>query len=101
MVYTIRHLGSTQLPLQVERAILGIKREYQSWGAQKIRDKLIHQYPMIKPPAISIIHAVLDRHGLGKRRKRGRYKAQGTALVAAHKPNGLWCADYKGEFFAG
>jgi putative transposase len=92
---------SNQLPFQIERTILGIKREYQSWGAHKIRDKLIHQYPMIKPPAISTIHAVLDRHGLVKRRKRRRYKAQGTALVAAHEPNGLWCADYKGEFLLG
>lgn len=92
---------SNQLPFQVERAILGIKRDYQAWGAHKIRDKLIHQYPMIKPPAISTIHAVLDRHGLVKRRKRRRYKAQGTALVAAHEPNGLWCADYKGEFLLG
>ena len=92
---------SNQLPFQVERAILGIKRDYQAWGAHKIRYKLIHQYPMIKPPAISTIHAVLDRHGLVKRRKRRRYKAQGTALVAAHEPNGLWCADYKGEFLLG
>ncbi len=55
---------------------------------------------MIKPPAISTIHAVLDRHGLVKRRKRRRYKAQGTAQ-RARKPNGLWCADYKGEFMLG
>ena len=56
---------------------------------------------MIKPPAISTIHAVLDRNGLVKRRKRRRYKAEGTALVAAHDPNGLWWADYKGEFMLG
>ncbi len=56
---------------------------------------------MIKSPAISTVHAVLDRNGLVKRRKRRRYKAQGTALNAAHEPNGLWCADYKGEFMLG
>ena len=44
---------------------------------------------------------MLDRNGLVKRRKRRRYKAQGTALSAAHHPNGLWCADYKGEFLLG
>ncbi len=32
---------------------------------------------MIKPPAISSVHAVLDRSGLVKRRKRRRHKAQG------------------------
>ena len=92
---------ANQLPFQVERSILGIKRNHSSWGAPKIRDKLILNYPMIKPPAISTIHAVLDRNGLVKRRKRRRYKAQGTALSAAHQPNGLWCADYKGEFMLG
>ena len=92
---------ANKLPFQVERSILGIKRDHPSWGAPKIRDKLIRQYPMIKPPAISTVHAVLDRNGLVKRRKRRRYKAKGTALVAAHDPNGLWCADYKGEFMLG
>ncbi len=69
---------SNKLPFQVERTILGIKKKHPSWGAPKIRDKLIRAYPMIKPPAISTIHAVLDRNGLVKRRKRRRHKAEGT-----------------------
>lgn len=92
---------ANKLPFQVERTILAIKREHSTWGAPKIRDKLIREYPMIKPPASSTVHAVLDRNGLVKRRKRRRYKAEGTALGAAHSPNGLWCADYKGEFLLG
>jgi putative transposase len=92
---------ANKLPFQVERAILGIKKEFPSWGAPKIRDKLIREYPMIPPPAVSTIHAALDRNGLVKRRKRRRYKACGTPLSAAHTPNGLWCADYKGEFLLG
>ena len=92
---------ANKLPFQVERTILAIKREHGSWGAPKIRDKLIRQLPMLKPPATSTIHAVLDRHGLVKRRKRRRYKAEGTELIAAHAPNGLWCADFKGEFMLG
>ncbi|WP_224784824.1 integrase core domain-containing protein [Marinihelvus fidelis] len=92
---------ANRLPFQVERTILGIKKEHSSWGAPKIRDKLVREYPMIQPPAISTIHAVLDRHGLVKRRKRRRYKAQGTALKGTRRPNGLWCADYKGEFLLG
>jgi putative transposase len=94
-----RHPNKT--PFQIEKAILRIKREHRSWGAPKIRDKLIKEYPGIKPPAASTIHAILDRHGLVKRRKRKRYKAQGTDLTHAQAPNGLWCADYKGEFMLG
>jgi putative transposase len=92
---------SNKLPFQIERSILGIKQEHPSWGAPKIRDKLLRDYRMIKPPAISTVHAVLDRNGLVTRRKRRRYKAQGTPLAAVHQPNGLWCADYKGEFLLG
>ena len=55
---------ANKLPFQIERTILGIKKEHPSWGARKIRDKLLRQYTMIKPPAISTVHAVLDRHGL-------------------------------------
>lgn len=39
---------ANKLPFQVERTILAIKREFSSWGAPKIRDKLIRQLPMIK-----------------------------------------------------
>lgn len=92
---------ANQLPFQVERTILRIKKERPTWGAPKIREKLLREYPMIKPPAKSTVHAVLDRHGLVKRRKRRRYKAKGTRLGDTHTPNGLWCADYKGEFKLG
>jgi len=92
---------ANKLPFQVERSILGLKKEYPGWGAPKIRDKLIRRYPMIKPPAISTVHAVLDRHGLVRRRRRRRHRAAGTALSNALQPNGLWCADYKGEFRLG
>ncbi len=92
---------ANKLPFQIERTILAIKKEHSTWGAPKIREKLIRAYPMIKPPAKSTVHAVLDRHGLVKRRKRRRYRAQGTSLNNAQYPNGLWCADYKGEFLLG
>ena len=94
-----RHPNKT--PFQVEKAILQIKREHKTWGAPKIRDKLIKQFPVIKPPAPSTIHAILDRHGLVTRRTRKRHKAKGTELSVALSPNSLWCADYKGEFLLG
>lgn len=90
-----------KLPFQVEKAILRIKQEHMSWGAPKIRDKLIKEISIIKPPAVSTIHMVLDRHGLVKRRKRRRYIAKGTELSEALMPNALWCADFKGEFKLG
>jgi transposase InsO family protein len=92
---------ANRLPFQIERSILALKKEYPSWGAPKLREKLIQRYPNVTAPAISTVHAVLDRNGLVERRKRRRYKAEGTTLNQAHQPNGLWCADYKGEFMLG
>jgi putative transposase len=77
---------------------LQLKREHPSWGAPKIREKIRRQHSEIQLPAISTVHAVLDRHGLVTRPRRRRYKAEGTALSHPLQPNELWCADYKGEF---
>ena len=92
---------ANKLPFQIEKTIIRIKQDYPSWGAPKIRDKLIKEFSLIKPPAKSTIHSILDRHGLVKRRKRRRYKAQGTSLCDAKSPNTLWCADFKGQFRLG
>jgi len=92
---------ANKLPYQVERTIIALKKEHPSWGAPKIRDKIIRAFPIIQAPATSTIHAVLDRHGLVKRRKRRRHKACGTALTSPHEVNGLWGADFKGEFMLG
>src|ERR1700716_1050725 len=67
-------------------------------GAPKIRERLARLYPDVHTPAISAVHAVLDRHGLVKSRKRRRHKASRTLLSMSDQPNDLWCADYKGEF---
>ena len=89
---------ANQLPFQVENYILNVKHEHCSWGARKIRERLLRRFSGIPIPAKSTIHAVLDRHGLVKRRTRRRNKAEGTPLSRPAQPNELWCADYKGEF---
>src|SRR5215471_15581779 len=92
---------ANKLPFQVENYILNVKREHASWGARKIRERLIRRFSDIKIPAKSTIHAVLDRYGLVERRGRLRRHAQGTALSWGKNPNELWCTDYKGEFLLG
>jgi putative transposase len=89
---------ANQLPFQVEKLIVQLKRDKPSWGAPKIRERLKRRYSDIRTPAISTVHAVLDRHGLVRRRRRRGYKAKGTTLSKPRYPNDLWCADYKGEF---
>ena len=90
---------ANQLPFQVESLIVQLRREHPSWGAPKIREKLKRLQLGIALPAISTVHAVLDRNGLVTRgRRRHHFKAEGTPLSQPGQPNDLWCADYKGEF---
>ena len=89
---------ANKLPFQIETLILQLKGEHPSWGAPKIREKLKRRYSDVHIPAISTVHAVLDRHGLVEHGRKPRHKAQGTGLSKPVAPNDLWCADYKGEF---
>jgi len=90
---------ANQLPEPADAAIVAARRQKPSWGARKIRERLLRRLPhAVKVPACSTIHAVLDRHGLVSRPTRSRTRAQGTPLSEGLKPNDLWCTDYKGEF---
>jgi putative transposase len=92
----LRH--ANQLPTIVERQIVQLKKRYPTWGAPKIREKLRPQCAPLRCPAISTVHAVLDRHGLVRRRRRRRPLRAGTPLSRVTESNALWCADFKGEF---
>ena len=91
-----------QLPVQVETAILSLKREKPHWGARKLRELLLRKFPSeVKVPAVSTIHCVLDRHGLIQAMGPRRNRARGTPLSTGAHPNDVWCVDYKGEFLLG
>jgi putative transposase len=93
---------ANRLPAPIEATIVRLKREYPGWGAPKIREKLRQQVTGVQLPAISTVHAVLDRHHFVKRRRRRRGEVPAaTALTRPTEPNALWCADYKGEFMLG
>jgi len=93
---------ANQLPQQIESLIVSLKREKPHWGARKIRELLMRKLAGdVRIPARSTVHAVLDRHGLVKRVRQRRHKAEGTSLSHARAPNDLWCADFKGEFRLG
>ncbi len=93
---------ANQLPEQIERLVVSTKREKPHWGARKIRELLVRRLAGdVRIPAISTIHAVLDRYGLVKHDKRRRNRATGTPLSTGSTPNDLWCVDFKGEFKLG
>jgi len=93
---------ANRLPEHLETMIVACRREKPSWGARKIRERLLRKLPSeVKVPACSTIHAIMDRHGLVTKQKHSRTKAEGTPLSAGLSPNALWCTDYKGEFMLG
>ena len=89
---------ANRLPPTIEQAIVRLKTDYPTWGAPKIRERLRRFCPELRCPAISTVHAVLDRHGLVTRRRARRPRLAGTPLSGPRQPNALWCADFKGEF---
>src|SRR5262252_6152366 len=72
---------ANRLPAPVEATIVRLKREYPGWGAPKIREKLRQQVGVPQLPAISTVHAVLDRHGLVKRRRR-RHRSEAATFLS-------------------
>ena len=96
------YCNAMRLPMQVELAIVGLKKEKPHWGARKIRELMVRRLPSgTHIPVVSTIHAVLDRHGLVDPMKGRRPRAKGTVLSSGQNPNDLWCADFKGEFQLG
>ena len=82
------------LPFQVEQLIVKLKKEFPTWGAPKLRGRLRIHYGELALPAKSTVHAVLDRHGLVKKKRTRRYpKLTGTSLSDLQEPNALWCVD--------
>jgi len=92
---------ANRLPFQIEKLIVQVKKEFPTWGAPKIRERIHTHYPDIALPAKSTVHAVLDRNGLVTKKRRRRTRLEGTPLSDAQLPNMLWCTDYKGEFMPG
>jgi transposase len=78
------HRQANRLPAPIEATIVRLKREYPGWGAPKIREKLRQQFTGPHLPAISTVHAVLDRHHLVRHRPRRRPRGLGDRAVTPH-----------------
>ena len=74
---------ANKLPAQIEAMIVTMRREKPTWGARKLRERLLRKLPNdVRVPACSTIHAIMDRHGLVTRQRRSRTKTEGTPLSA-------------------
>lgn len=83
----------------IEKLIIDLREIHPTWGAPKIKSYLERKHPVIKFPAVSTIHTILQKHDLVKRRRaRSVFKSTGTTLERPLQVNELWCADFKGQF---
>src|SRR5205085_665227 len=77
------HHHAHKLPFQVANYTLNVKREHPTWGARKIRERLIRRFSGIKIPAKSTIHALLDRHALVERRPPANIRSDNDVPFAS------------------
>lgn len=89
-------------PWIVER-VLEIKREFDEFGAKKIRAELLWTDPSQAWPSVSAIHQMLKRAGLVQvPTRRRRYPHPGSPPpYTATTPNDEWSVDFKGHFRTG
>lgn len=87
-------------PKKIEKLILKERREHATWGPKKLRQRLIDEYRIEKPPAESTIGEILKRNGVPvkKRRMRGVFRLALQQLTVPEAANDVWTVDYKGWF---
>jgi transposase InsO family protein len=91
--------SGNQTPVEIEAAVLELRREHMRWGPRKLKWMLEHAEPGIAWPAASTIGEMLSREGLAMaRKKRRRVPPYTQPFAAASEPNRVWCADFKGWF---
>ena len=84
----------------IEKLILAERRKRPTWGPKKIRDRLLKDHKIERPPQESTIALILSRHGLSQKRKRktGVHRIHPEHLTEPTRPNEVWTFDFKGWF---
>ncbi|HWY25467.1 MAG TPA: integrase core domain-containing protein [Nevskia sp.] len=97
------HHQPCQLPHAIRQGIIELRRSGRmELGPKKIQALLAQRYPDQPVPSRTTIYNVLKRAGqIPPRRLRRRVPAAASGLSSAQVPNGLWSADFKGQFLTG
>jgi transposase InsO family protein len=92
-----------QLPYAMQQSIIEFRGSRRTeLGPKKIQTRLRERYPDQPVPSRTTIYNVLKRAGLIEPRHNRRRVAPGGRVVELIQiPNGLWSADFKGQFLTG
>ena len=87
----------------VERLIVSKRRLHPTWEPKKIRRILETKHKIEKPPAVSMVGAVLTRHGMVKARRQraGVFKVERGKLTVPERCHHVLGVDFKGWFLTG
>jgi transposase InsO family protein len=83
-------------PDAVAAQILATAHQHPAWGARKLKHLLEAQGHVI--PAVSTVHAILQRNGLHVTSAKG---SESVGRFEHEAPNQLWQMDFKGHFETG
>lgn len=96
------HVSPQAMKASMARVLVRVRKEHPQWGPRKILAYLDTEDPGRELPAASSVGDLYKREGLVKqRRRRKRVPPSSERLENYPGPNGLWCADFKGDFLLG
>jgi len=88
-----------ETPPRIVDAVLEARRHHPRWGAKKLLRILLRKDPREAWPARTTVCDLLKRHDLiPKTRRQPRLSHPGRPLTPMTEPNGIWTADFKGQF---
>lgn len=93
-------------PAPLVARLIEARRRHPSWGPRKLlkvlRRRDQREGRSVAWPARSTVADLLRRHGLVTPRRRRRFPGHpGRPLTPMTAPNGIWTADFKGQFKTG
>jgi putative transposase len=93
------HSSPNETPQALVDGILEARRHHPRWGAKKLLRILRRKDPRASWPARTTVCDLLKRHDLiPKTRRRPRLSHPGRPLTPMTESNGIWTADFKGQF---
>ena len=96
----LRHTNAT--PSSIAEKIIEMKSMHQRFGPKKIIARLQALHPELHWPAVSTASDILKKQGLVQPRKKRRKTPPYTEpFLDCNKPNVVWSADFKGQFYTG
>ena len=79
-----------------------LKQAHPSWGAKKLRARLLATKKGVHWPVVSTFGEILRREGLSApHHKRLKTPVYGKPFEKVAEANQTWCGDFKGWFLTG